>query len=360
MSFGLSLSARVYESAVAPLVAAAMPELRYAAARLGDGSEVLGFDDAMSADHNYGPSLQIILDEEDFAAQGQILMAIFDARLPGEIDGRPTRFANFGRPTGRSGWLCSEHGIEVLTLPSLLQAQLGIDVPPGGPLDWLALPEQRLLTLTAGAVFRDDSGQLRAIRERLAWFPHDIWLARLAAQWSRIGEERAFVGRTGELGDDLGSRLIAARLVHDLMRLAFLVERRYAPYAKWFGTAFACLPSAPRLTPLLDAALLAVSWQDRERSLAEAAHVVGMLQLEHKIPSAVPPRIHRYFDRPFDVINSDEIADGLRAAIADPEIRALSHAGTVDQFSDSTSILTRPRLVHDLARAVARHPERSQ
>jgi hypothetical protein len=359
MSFGLSLSARVYEFAVAPLVAYAMPELRYAAARLGDGSEVLGFDDAMSADHNYGPSLQIILDEEDFASRGQTLMAILDARLPGEIDGRPTRFANFGRPTGRSGWLCSEHGIEVLTLPSLLRAQLGIDVQPSGPLDWLALPEQRLLTLTAGAVFRDDSGQLRAIRERLAWFPHDIWLARLAAQWSRIGEERAFVGRTGELGDDLGSRLVAARLVHDLIRLAFLVERRYAPYAKWLGTAFARLESAPRLAPMLEAALRATAWQDRERCVAEAAHFVGLLQLERGIPGAVPPRIHRYFGRPFQVINADEIANGLRAAIEDPEIRALPDAGAVDQFSDSTAILTRPALAHDLARTVAHHARKS-
>lgn len=361
MSPGLTLSARVYECVVAPLVADAMPALSYAAARLGDGSEVLGFDDAMSADHDYGPSLQIILDEDDFASQAQALMAMLDACLPGEIDGQPTRFASSSRPVGRSGWLCSAaHGIDVLTLPSLLRKQLGVDELPSSLLGWVGFPEQRLLTLTAGAVFRDNLGQLTALREQLAWFPRDIWLLRLAAQWSRIGEEGAFVGRTGELGDGLGSRLVAARLVHEVMRLAFLVERRYAPYAKWFGTAFTHLRSAPRLLPLLDGALAAGRWQDRERCLAEAAHVVGMVQLEHGIPGAVPPRIHRYFERPFDVINADEIASGLRASIEDPQIRSLSAAGAVDQFSDSTAILTRPQLMQDLANAVARHRERSQ
>ena len=40
--------------------------------------------------------------------------------------------------------------------------------------------------------------------------------------------------------------LIAARLVRDVMRLAFLMEREYPPYPKWFGTAFSGLHSATR------------------------------------------------------------------------------------------------------------------
>ena len=40
-------------------------------------------------------------------------------------------------------------------------------------------------------------------------------------------------------------RLTAALLVRDVMRLAFLIERQYAPYAKWFGTGFARLDGWP-------------------------------------------------------------------------------------------------------------------
>src|SRR5690606_29905564 len=76
------------------------------------------------------------------------------------------------------------------------------------------------------------------------WYPHDVWLHVLAADWVRVEQELPFVGRTGQRGDDLGSRLIAARLVATLVRLAFLVERCWPPYPKWAGTLFARLPVA--------------------------------------------------------------------------------------------------------------------
>ena len=50
MGIGLDLSRRFFETIVQPIVASAMPGLLYAAARIGDGSEVLGFDTEMSAD----------------------------------------------------------------------------------------------------------------------------------------------------------------------------------------------------------------------------------------------------------------------------------------------------------------------
>jgi hypothetical protein len=44
--------------------------------------------------------------------------------------------------------------------------------------------------------------------------------------------------RAGFVGDELGSALIGSRLVRDIMNLCFLLEKQYAPYPKWFGTAF--------------------------------------------------------------------------------------------------------------------------
>ncbi|WP_202870597.1 DUF4037 domain-containing protein [Kribbella sp. VKM Ac-2571] len=79
------------------------------------------------------------------------------------------------------------------------------------------------------------------VRDALAWYPDQIWRWTLACQWSRIAQEEAFVQRTHEVGDELGSRVVAARLVRDLMRLAMLQARTYAPYSKWLGTAFARL-----------------------------------------------------------------------------------------------------------------------
>jgi hypothetical protein len=339
MTTGLDLSRRFYETLVAPIIAEALPQLRYAAARLGDGSEVLGFDTEMSADHNYGPIVQIFLDPPDFV-QADPLMAAIDRHLPEQFETWKVRFPSIGRHVRADGWLTSDHGVELMTLEALTQRQFGTGVGPYTNTDWLGFPQQRLLTLTAGAAFRDDRRQLADLRERLAYFPRDVWLLRLATEWDRIGEERAFVGRTGQLGDDLGSRLIGSRLVESLMHIAFLIERRYAPYPKWFGTAFATLDCAAALQPLLTEALQAPTWQQREAAIAAAAEHLARLQLERGIPGAVPPRIASYFTRPFQVINAGEIAAGLRAAIDDDNLRDIP--GCIDQLTDLVPVLTSP------------------
>ena len=105
------------------------------------------------------------------------------------------------------------------------------------PTDWLTFGEQKLRTITAGEVFHDDLG-LEAIRTRFAYYPRDVWLYMLASGWQRIGQEEHLMWRAGYVGDEIGSTIIAGRLVRDLMRLCFLMERQYAPYPKWFGTAF--------------------------------------------------------------------------------------------------------------------------
>ncbi|GIH72031.1 hypothetical protein Mth01_42840 [Sphaerimonospora thailandensis] len=94
-----------------------------------------------------------------------------------------------------------------------------------------------------------------------------MWRYLLACQWQRLSQEEAFVGRCAEVGDDLGSALVAGRLVRDLMRLCLLLTRRYAPYAKWLGSAFRQLPIAEKLTPSLRGAVTATDYPVRERHL---------------------------------------------------------------------------------------------
>jgi len=61
---------------------------------------------------------------------------------------------------------------------------------------WLTFTEHRLLGATSGRVFHDDLG-LSAVRKKLSYFPHELWLWMMAAQWTMIAEEEAFVGRCG-------------------------------------------------------------------------------------------------------------------------------------------------------------------
>src|SRR3712207_8933590 len=119
--------------------------------------------------------------------------------------------------------------------------------------------------MTAGAVFHDDL-DLERVRQRLAYYPRDVWLYLMLAGWWRVHPEVNLVGRAGYVGDELGSSVIGSEIVSGLMRLSFLIERRYAPYSKWFGTAFSELPIAGRLAEPLGRALHARTWREREEA----------------------------------------------------------------------------------------------
>ena len=245
------------------------------------------------------------------------------------------------------------------TLEAQLRELLALTQPMsrGATSPWLGLAEQRLLAFTAGAVFRDDDGRLNAARTRLAQPPRDVRLYKLACQWRRIAEEQAFVGRTGMAGDDLGSRVIAARLVRDVMRLAFLIEGRYAPYPKWLGTAFASLPCAAGLAPILEQSLDAPNWRVREAALAEAYLFVARLHAERGLPGAFEPALGPFHDRPFQVINADAIGAEIRAEIADPTLRAMPVIGALDQVTDATPIVETPRRARSAMTALFDHGE---
>ncbi len=288
---GLELSGLFYTEAVRPVLDARFPELPHSAALIGYGSEVLGYDTLRSTDHEWGPRLLLFLYETDHEAYAAPLWDALSRELPPLFRGYSTHFG----PPDEEGTRLSEvresgpvaHKVEVHTVGGFFNAWLRLD-PRGEmhPTDWLCLPQQRLLEVTAGRVYYDGLGDLGGVRERLSYYPHDVWLYLLTAQWRRIGQEEPFMGRCGDVGDELGSRVIAARLVRDVMRLCFLMERTYAPYPKWFGTAFGRLACAPVLGPILDRVLGAATWKERERHLSEAYEHVGAM---HDALGITPP-----------------------------------------------------------------------
>uniref|UniRef100_A0AAU2VQU4 Uncharacterized protein n=1 Tax=Streptomyces sp. NBC_00008 TaxID=2903610 RepID=A0AAU2VQU4_9ACTN len=107
---GLELSRILYEEAVRPVLDAAFPGLPYAAARIGPGSEVLGFDTVRSADHDWGPRLDLFLVAEDVAAHGGTTRRLLADRLPKEIRGRPTHFRPADDPLDPVGHMAATDG----------------------------------------------------------------------------------------------------------------------------------------------------------------------------------------------------------------------------------------------------------
>ena len=212
-----------------------------------------------------------------------------------------------------------------LDLRTYLQEHLDLDVD--GPIeasDWLALPEQRLRLVTAGAVSRDEVG-LPVLRDRLALpaqrvaVPVDRRLVAGAPRSQSHGTSRIRRGRAG-----LG--VIASQLVDDLMHLCFLMEKQYAPYSKWFGTTFSRLECAPSLAPVLQGVLGADTWSERRDALAVAYQHVAALHDTLGITPPVQIEVQAMWNRPLplpgatspDAEGSNQIQAVLRMADRTP------------------------------------------
>jgi hypothetical protein len=350
---GLRLGRLFYLEAVKPVLNAIFPDLQFSAALIGSGSEVLGFDTEMSTDHHWGPRVMLFLKEDDCNHSRKVIDEALRHELPMSFHGYSTNFTP-PNPADNNVQLLQgvdqgpiNHRVEILTIRGFFFGYLNFDIEKSiEPADWLTFPEQKLRTITAGEVYHDGIG-LQAVRDRFTYYPRDVWLYVLASGWNRIGQEEHLMGRAGMVDDEIGSAIIGARLVRDAMRLCFLMEKQYAPYAKWFGKAFHRLKCAGDLSPVLRRVLLAETWQEREKHLATTYEYIAEMHNQLGITEALPARATNFFGRPFQVIHAGGgFADAIRARITDPVVKRIADRkliGSIDQFSDSTDIVSDPQ-----------------
>ncbi len=331
---GLELSKQFYWEVIRPILDVHYAGIPHSAALIGNGSEVLGFDTAQSMDHDWGPRLMLFLNENDYSNRASEMEEMLRRDLPAQFHGFPVQWLI----KGPSAYHC----VELLTIRGFFLDYLNFDLRGEIELeDWLTFPEQKLRTIINGALYWDEVG-LQATRERFQYYPRDIWLYLLAAGWSRIGEEQHLMGRAGSAGDEIGSALIAARLVRDLMRLCFLMEKQYAPYPKWFGTAFARLRDTKDLTSILPKVLMAADWEERQKYLVRAYEIMAIRHNRLGITEPVEEKVSYFFERPFLVIDEGKIVQAITEQIVDSRVKQIAAKppiGSLDQFSDTTALL---------------------
>ncbi len=328
---GAECSRLYYEHLVGPAVDARWPGLPRAAGRLGSGSDVLGLDDAVSRDHDWGLRLNLLV-SADMAAH---VDAYLEETLPESFEGLPTRF--------RTTWDAHRrHRVQVQDVASFVHSRTGVDLrDPLSTDDWLMLTGQAVLEVTAGPVFVDTDGALTAARAALRWYPDEVWRYVIAADWARLAQELPFVGRTAEVGDDLGSRVITARLVEVATHLAHLIDRRWPPYSKWLGTSLTRLPRSHVVAEPLARALTSTHWRTREDGLVEAVRTLNRLQADAGLPTVDDP-VEQFWDRAYRGIRV-EVLETLEKSIDDPAVRALPRGvGSADQWSHNADVLTNP------------------
>ena len=343
---GLELSRALYAEAVRPLLEHHFPTLRHCAARIGPGSEVQGFDTATSTDHHWGPRLQLFLAPNDIERHADAVTRALSERLPKHVRGWSTHFLAGTDPHDASDILAEtdgpvNHRVEILDSAQWLHQRLGVD--PTRDLtvgQWLSTPQQHLAEIVGGEVFHDDLDALTSVRKRLSWYPDQVWRYILACQWMKLSQEESFVGRAAQVDDDLGSAIVAARQARECMRLALLMSRRYAPYSKWLGTAFARhVPDVAPLSTSLRAALSATSHADRENHLCDAYENLARRHNALALTAPIDPTRRPFHNRPFPVIGADRFARTLRETLTDPALKSADYAGAVDQWADNTDFL---------------------
>ena len=259
---GLELSRAFYESYGAPLLHEQFPEQEglVAVGLLGSGSECLGFDDEVSQDHDFEPGFCLLLPGEDVIdRRTAFLLERAYAKLP-------KAFMGFKRsavaPVGGA-----RHG--VLRTADFFTEKVGA---PDGILtmdQWLKLPQQALLEATAGEIFRDDLGEVTAIRTALSAMPKDVRRKRLAGHLLVMAQAGQYnYLRCLKHGEPAAGQLAVNEFVKSCIEVVFLLNKAYAPYYKWSFRALRQLPKLSLTAETLEYLLTT----GNDRSLAESKY----------------------------------------------------------------------------------------
>jgi hypothetical protein len=344
---GLVLCEQFFFEIAKPVLDTYFPELKYSAGVIGYGSDVLGYDDEISTDHMWGPRFYLFLSDRDISIK-QGIMDRFGNAFPYTYKGYSV---NFSVPDPDDGGIrhpeyitegpCSPL-VFIHTFDEYLQSYLGTAVLDDlDAADWLSFSEHRLLALTAGKIFVDGL-KIKERLDKVRYYPEDVRLYLIASNWSLIAEEQAFVRRCHDVGDNTGSMLVCCRIAERLMRLAFLYCKTYAPYSKWFGTAFSHLPIDQKIGETIRNAITAANIEDRESNIIKAQKMFADIHNKSGITECVDVKIQSYFCRNIKVIFADKIADAVMKKLSGTPLECYPRIGTLSAVGNFTSIFDDP------------------
>lgn len=218
---------RFYEMYVAELIHERFSEYedRIAVGIAGEGSDCLGYDDAISRDHDFGTGVCLWLTDEDMARFGQALSEAYN-----ELVDSAERSYLTKRLRERRG---------VMTIHDFYSTILRIDCDTEGCRmtedEWYRLDHSCLKTATNGEIFRDDLGAFTAFRKYLLnYYPDRVWRLRIAEQLHEYASSfQVNYARCMTRGDTVAAELCRAKGIQAAMELFFLLRREYPPYYKW-------------------------------------------------------------------------------------------------------------------------------
>lgn len=246
------------------------------------------------------------------------------------------------------------HHVAITTVPRFLELSLGTRRLPDSDLDWLLIPEQRLLEVTAGQLFHDSVGEIAGAREELSYFPDNVWKYRLSYVLESLGWELGLIPLCGKRGDMLSMHLNTAMTVGRVMRLAFLINRTYCPgYAKWLHREFSKLEVVS--DGIARALETAFAGTDAAAVYSSISQVLDELYVHVRAQIGLPElpvQFPRVEERGSTIIDTQRIARMILGSISGP-LHNLSvngaPLGMADQWVTNEDVLTSPEYMNSLA-----------
>ena len=305
---GLEISKAYFEEFGLPMLEEQFPDVLplIAAGLFGSGSECLGYDDDVSFDHDMEPGFCIFLPGEDKVdRRTAFLLERAYAKLPREYGGLRRSLMS---PVGGA-----RHG--VFRTGEFFAEKTGSSDGILTNGQWLSLPEQALLECTNGVIFTDHYGEVSLIRQRLAFYPEDIFKKKLAGQLLLMAQSGQYnYARCLKHGENAAAQLAVNEFVKSTISAIFLLNRRYQPYYKWSFRSLRELPKLSILAELLEYLLIT----DNGGDMAEEKHNVieGICSdvtdelMEQDLTEAVCGDLEKH-------------AYSVNDRIADPELRNL-------------------------------------
>lgn len=187
-------------------------------ALVGTGSECLGFDDAISEDHDFTKRCQLFLPADIYETNKERLQSYFK---------------NYAYGT-----------VQVECISEFYQRYTLYPEGPQCEKEFRRVPQDLLCTATNGEVFLDNFGSFTHIRQRLlAYYPEDIRLRKIAYELNQLAQSGQYnLPRMLQRDDTIAASLALHQFVHHYMLLVHLFNKSYAPFYKWLYRHSCTLP----------------------------------------------------------------------------------------------------------------------
>ena len=225
-------------------------EDRIAVGLVGEGSDCFGFDDIISTDHDYAIGFCMWLTDEDYDKIGSKLQEAYEKLINdmGMIFARKN-----GISTGMSIAIDGRRGVK--TINGFYSEITGLNSADENMAQAIwTVSDEKLATATNGEIYKDTLGTFTQIRNSiLEYRPEEIRRLKLGEEMHYFSQyAQSNYSRMMARKDYVSANLCISKGIESAMRIAYILNKQYAPYYKWMRKGMDNLTVLRNMTKLLD------------------------------------------------------------------------------------------------------------